>query len=67
MPRPKRDPTPDEREVILRMRPGHSLEEVRGVLAERFPPAPSLGLLWRWTNEMKPELGRAMAERMTGR
>lgn len=39
MGRPKREPTPEEREVILKLRPGHSLEEVRAVLAERFPPA----------------------------
>lgn len=65
--RPRREPTAGERETVFELRPGHSLHEVQAVLSERFPPAPSIGLLHRWVTEMKPEIGRAMAERMTGR
>jgi hypothetical protein len=67
MARPRREPTDAERQIILELRPGRSLEAVRTVLSERFPPAPSIGLLWRWTEEMKPDLARAAAQRMTGR
>ncbi len=66
MSRPKREPTPEEVAVIVRMRSewSRTLEDVRAELDQECGNPPSIGLLHRWVGELRQEILAATARRV---